>query len=240
MTFYVESGDKQSNLYDIQGVLKKLLSLFCLTAACFWSCLLMISRSEAARQTGESLKAIFWETLYSKKEQINNTENILHFFSLHYRLQQIPNLSYMAVVECTKYGQVGYPWKDLCLISPLASGPRINFVEYECPKKVFLWNRLLYRHVLLFPFLLIFSYSYFSKFGVWSWYFWYFPICDERILFFGSIPISIQSSAASGSIYTFSKLCSYSRLVHVPFMFVQWNKSCAESILSISHQLVEY
>ena len=58
--------------------------------------------------------------------------------------------------------------------------------------------------------------------------------------FFESIPISIQSSAASGSVYSFSKLCSYSRLVHVPFMFVQWNKSCAESILSISHQLVEY
>ena len=70
--------------------------------------------------------------------------------------------------------------------------------------------------------------------------FWVFSYLWWAHSFFGSIPISIQSSAASGSIYTFSKLCSYSRLVHVPFMFVQWNKSCAESILSISHQLVEY
>ena len=124
MTFYVESEDKQFNLYDIQGVQKKVVqgvpkkllldfhsSVSLLPAFDLACSMLMISRSEAARQTGESRKAIFWETLFSKKEQINSTEDTLYFFTSHYRLQQIPNLSYMAVVERTKYGQVGFPEK---------------------------------------------------------------------------------------------------------------------------------
>ena len=116
-------------------------------------------------------------------------------------------------------------------------------MQNELPKKgVFVKHPTVHARFAS-PFLLICSYSYFVKFfapnslvliGI------FLSVMSVWHSYFDSILISIESSAASGSIYAFSKLCSYSRLVHVPFMFVQWNKSCAESILSISHQLVEY